>query len=40
MNYVTCEHDLLHKHERHECDGCCARYYLEPIKEEKAEENE
>lgn len=37
MNYVTCEHDLLHKYEKHECDGCCARYILT---KEKAEENE
>jgi hypothetical protein len=28
MNNVICEHDLLHKVERHECDGCCARYVL------------
>lgn len=28
MNNVVCEHDLLHKVERHECDGCCARYLL------------
>lgn len=27
-NYVICEHDLLHKFERHECDGCCAQYVL------------
>ena len=28
MDKVVCEHNLTHKFERHECDGCCARYIL------------
>jgi len=44
MNNVICEHDLLHKVERHECDGCCARYSLtnepnNPFEEGVAMEN-
>lgn len=35
MNNVICEHDLLHKVERHECDGCCARYILTEETEQK-----
>jgi hypothetical protein len=27
-NYITCQHYLIHKAERHECDGCCASYVL------------
>lgn len=33
MNYVVCDHDLTHQYAKHECDGCCARYFLEPIEE-------
>jgi len=28
MNYYVCEHDLTHKSERHECDGCCSQVIL------------
>jgi len=33
----TCRHDLVHIYNRHECDGCCARYILEPIKQKRLE---
>jgi hypothetical protein len=31
----TCRHGLIHIYDRHECDGCCARYILEPIKQKR-----
>ena len=38
MNSVTCEHNLIHKFERHQCDGCCVQYVLtEELKEGKDE---
>jgi hypothetical protein len=33
----TCRHELVHIYNRHECDGCCARYILEPIKQKRLE---
>jgi hypothetical protein len=27
-NYIVCQHYLMHKAERHECDGCCSQYVL------------
>jgi hypothetical protein len=34
MNYVVCEHDLTHRYAKHECDGCCAQYVLQPLEED------
>lgn len=34
---ITCRHDLIHIYDRHECDGCCARYILEPITQKRLE---
>jgi len=25
---MNCEHNLVHKYDKHECDGCCAQYIL------------
>jgi hypothetical protein len=31
MTKYVCEHDLTHVHATHDCDGCCARVFLEPV---------
>ena len=38
MTSVSCEHNLTHKFERHECDGCCVQYVL--TEEPKGETDE
>jgi hypothetical protein len=31
---ITCSHELVHIYDKHECDGCCARYTLTKPKPE------